>query len=91
MYWHKLFNHINIAPPYRSSIIKEVTNSTDSKAVVFVANKKFGSELGEEIEDSAYMNAEINSKYPELMNRIIETETFDEKVSHYNIGVLQWL
>jgi len=80
MYWHKLFNNINIAPPYCSSIIKEVTNSTDSKAVIFVANKKFGSELGEEIEDSAYMNAEINSKYPELMNRIIETETFDEKV-----------
>ena len=74
------YSHVQLKFYSDSSIIKEVTDSTDSKAVVFVANKKFGSELGEEIEDSAYMNAEINSKNPELMNRIIDAETFDEKV-----------
>ena len=63
-----------------SSIIKDVIDRSDSKSVVFVANKKMGKELSEEIENSAYMNAEINNKNPELMNRIIETESFDEKV-----------
>lgn len=74
------FSHVQLKFYSDSTIIKEVIDSTDGKSVVFVSNKKFGSELSEEIENSAYMNAEINSKNPELMNRIIDAETFDEKV-----------